>query len=290
MAAFLCLTGWTWVHLYWQGPYGVLLWQDSTFGLAERFGITWDEFVGTGAADGIVQVWLGRIGWLYLAAALLALTVRKGRRWQQTGLIGSSVLLVVLAYAQFLGAQRQWPMFVEHGSQVLCPLLLVLAISLGVRHRVTIAVAVLGFIMTFAGHGCYAIGWLPTPGNFYAMTSVILGVEFGTAKLFLRTAGVLDFVICLAVFVPILRRPAVLYGAMWGFLTALARPVAGMSMSLNYWGADQYLHEAILRAPHFLVPLYLFLVWRRPDEEEEATRASKVIEETPTPSVTAMGS
>ena len=43
--------------------------------------------------------------------------------------------------------------------------------------------------------------------------------------------------------------------------TALARPVAGMSLSLNYWGADQFLHEAVLRAPHFLIPLYLFFLW-----------------------------
>ena len=37
-----------------------------------------------------------------------------------------------------------------------------------------------------------------------------------------------------------------------------------MSLSLNYWGADQFLHEAVLRAPHFLIPLYLFLLWKKP--------------------------
>ena len=55
MGAFLCLLGWAWVHLYWEAPYGILLWQDVTFRLAEGFGIGWDDFVGSGANDGLIQ-------------------------------------------------------------------------------------------------------------------------------------------------------------------------------------------------------------------------------------------
>tara|TARA_R110002096_G_scaffold4493_17_gene20932 strand:+ start:4251 stop:5117 length:867 start_codon:yes stop_codon:yes gene_type:complete len=268
LGTFLCFAGWTWVHFYWQGPYGVLLWQEATFSLAERWGVSWEEFVGTGANDGLVQQWSGRIGWLYLFSCILSFTVRRTSRWQMAGLLGGAGLLAILAYAKFVSAQRQLPMLVEHGGQVLMPVLLVVGLVFGVRHRVTILLAVIALILTFAGHGAYALGWpWPTPANFSGMTRVILGVDAGTAKTLLVVAGILDLVVCVGILVPAMRRPCAFYAATWGLLTALARPVAGMSLDLNYWGSDQYLHEAVLRAPHYLIPLYLFLVWRKSEPE-----------------------
>lgn len=281
LGAFLCFLGWTWVHFYWQGPYSVLLWQDSTFALAERFGISWEEFVGTGANDGVVQRWIGHVGWLYLACCVLSLTVRKGSKWQMIALAGGSGLLATMAYAKFVSAQRQLPMLVEHGGQVLMPLLLVIALRFGVRHRATITLAMVATILTFAGHGAYALGWYwPTPANFFGMTRVILGFEQDVARVFLLVAGILDFVICLGIFLPSIRLYCVAWAAIWGFLTALARPVAGMSLDLNYWGSDQFLHEAILRAPHFLIPLYLFLLWRK---TKAAAQDAANTDETPKP-------
>jgi hypothetical protein len=268
LGAFLCFAGWTWVHWYWEGPYGILIWQDSTYELARRFGIDWDQFVGSGANDGFVQKWLARISWLYLLCAILTLTVRKKAWIQMVTLLGGSGLLVVLSYAKYVASQCQLPTFVEHGGQMLMPVLLVLAIALGVRHRATVVTAMIAFVMTFAGHGSYAIGIWPTPATFYGMTCVILHVEYETAQTILHVAGILDMIVCLGIFIAPLRRSCALYGAVWGFLTAIARPVAGMSWSLNYWGADQFLHEAVLRAPHYLIPLYLFLLWRKPPQVE----------------------
>ncbi|MCO8125468.1 hypothetical protein NHH03_27260 [Stieleria sp. TO1_6] len=269
--AFLCFAGWAWVHFYWEGPYGVLLWQDATYDLATRFGITWDDFVGTGADDGLVQKWIARIWWLYLVCAVLTLTVRKGAWIQMSGLVVGSGLLTVLCYAKYVASKYQLPMFIEHGGQMLIPILLVMALSIGVRHRITVITAIIAVILTFAGHGSYAFGLWPTPGNFHAMTSVILGVEYPTTQTLLRIAGVLDFLVCIGICIPSLRRASACYATVWGFLTAIARPVAGMSWGLNYWGADQYLHEAVLRAPHFLIPLYLLLIWRQPGRTDAAT-------------------
>lgn len=269
LGAFLCLAGWSWVHFYWEAPYGVLVWSDATYELAESLGVSWDEYVGTGASDGWVQIWLSRIAWIYIAGTVLTLTVRKGAWLQMAGLVLATVMLAILSYAKYVSAQYQLPMFVEHGGQILMPLLLVLALTFGARHRASVITAIAAFIMTFAGHGSYALGLWPTPSTFYAMTSVILGVEYEAAQTILRTAGVLDFVICVGILIPATRRASAAYAAVWGFLTAIARPVAGMSWSLYYWGADQYLHEAVLRAPHWIIPLYLFLLWRKPDREDE---------------------
>lgn len=271
LGAFLCFAGWTWVHYYWEGPYGILLWQESTYELASRFGVSWDEFVGSGADDGLVQTWLARIAWLYLTCTILTLTVRARSWFQMTALLGGSGLLVVLSYAKYVAAQRQLPMFVEHGGQFLMPALLVLALATGARHRATVITAMVAFVMTFAGHGCYALDLWPTPATFYAMTCVSLHVEYETAQTLIRVAGVLDMVVCAGIFIPVLQRPCAIYAVAWGFLTAIARPVAGMSWHLNYWGADQFLHEAVIRAPHFLIPLYLFLIWRNPQTKSKMT-------------------
>jgi len=272
LGAFLCFAGWTWVHFYWEGPLGVLLWHDSTYELATQFGFSWEEFVGTGFNDGLVQKWMASIRWLFLVCTVLTITVRE-RSWiQMSGLVLGSGLLALLSYATYVSSQLQPPMFIEHGGQILSPILLVMALSLGADHRVTVSTAIVAVIMTFAGHGCYALGIWPTPGNFYAMTTVILGVEFPTAQSLLRIAGVLDFLVCIGICIPRLRGVSVLYAAVWGLLTAVARPVAGMSWGLIYWGADQFIHEAVIRAPHFLIPLYLFSLWRKSRDTDASSR------------------
>ncbi len=286
IGAFFCFAGWTWVHFYWEGPYGIFLWQETSYALADRFGISWDNYVGSGANDGLIQKWIHRAAWLFLACSILTLTVRKKSRFQMAALTGGSGLLAILAYAKYLAAQRQLPMFIEYGGQILIPLILVMALALGVRHRVTVRTAMLALIMTFVGHGLYALGYYwPTPANFYGMTSVILQMEHDTARIFLRIVGALDLIVCIGIFIPLLRRSCALYAAVWGLLTALARPVAGMSMSLNYWGSDQFIHEVVLRAPHFMIPLYLFFLWRnlQPNESLEPTLESTHTANPPSP-------
>jgi hypothetical protein len=129
-------------------------------------------------------------------------------------------------------------------------------------------VALLALVTTFAGHGAFAIGWAPTPGHFLGMIRVALSVPEEWALVILRTAGWLDFAVCAAVFIPHLRRPALLYAAAWGTATALARPVTGMDVNLIYWGADQFLHVALYRLPHVVIPLFLFWSLRKESKTE----------------------
>ncbi|MCH2180908.1 MAG: hypothetical protein MK108_02790 [Mariniblastus sp.] len=281
LAAFFCFAGWTWVHYYWEGPYGVLFWDEHVYGLAERLGISWESFVGSGANDGVIQTVIRQMFWLYLGCAILTLTVRRGAWVQMAFLLFGSGLLSLVAYTKYLSAERQLPMLLEFGGQVLAPAVLVLALALGARHRLTVILAVLAVVMTFAGHGAYAIGWWPTPGNFYGMITKILPVDHETVVGILFTAGVLDFAVCVALCIPVLRRPAALYATCWGLLTALARPWAGMDTTLHYWGADQFVHEAVLRAPHFLLPLYLFLLWRRPPQEARSSQTDEGLGDPP---------
>jgi len=231
--AFLCLIGWSWSHLYWEGPYGALLWNDTTYTIAQRFGVPWDEFVGDGMSAGLVQKGVRALGWLYVGCAVLCLALRARRWWTLALLMIGSGLLVAMSYAKFLQANRQLPMFVEHGGQMLAPTLLGLALFFGPRHRLTRSFALVGAIATFVGHGSYALGLWPTPANYQGMTSAILHLDTSSATIFLRTVGALDFLICIGFFFARVRRLCAVYAVIWGFLTAIARPVAGMGLELD---------------------------------------------------------
>ena len=263
LGTFLCFAAWAWVHYYWEGPYTVLIWNETTYAWAESLGYNWDEIVGTGANDGLFQTLLSKLYWGYLICAVMAVSATKEKPIQLIVLCLGSLMMSVLMYAKYLKANSQLPMFVEHGGQMLMSALLASALYFGMKHKVTVSVAVIAFITTFAGHGCYAMGFWPTPSQFYGMTTIILGLEYEATTVFLRIAGILDFIVCVGILIPKTRWYCAIYAAAWGLLTALARPVAGMSMELNYFGADQFLHEALIRAPHYLIPLFLVMLFKK---------------------------
>lgn len=258
----LGFAGQAWQHLYWDAPYGVLLWNPAVYEFLSSRGMDWDQYVGDGQSQGLVRQAVVAAGLAHAALAVVALTARR-RSWVQlSGLAIGAIMLCLLACCRYVQALRVPAMWLEHGGQILMPVLLVLALRLGVKSRTLQWTAVLAVIATFGGHGAYAAGWVPRPGHFQGMIVVILGVTPETAANILEIAGWLDFTVCGAILLPTLRRPAALYAAVWGGLTALARPLAGMKTGLLWWGADQFVHEAVVRAPHLVIPLFLFLLWR----------------------------
>ena len=109
--------------------------------------------------------------------------------------------------------------------------------------------------MTFAGHGLYAIGFHPVPGHFIDMTISILGVSESQARALILGAGILDLLAAASLFVPSLFRPALVYAACWGFLTAAARPVSLYFLDGDTWNQAYWFVEALCRVPHFALPL-----------------------------------
>ena len=270
IAVFFCFAGWAWQHIYWDAPYRELFWSEDFFGgVVSSWGVDWEHYVGNESTDGIIQTFVFKLGFLYLFIGFLALTVKKKAWGQISGLVLGSLLLFLLAYCQYLDKMKYLAQWIEYGGQYLSPLVLILALHFGPRHRYTINLAILAFVMIFVGHGLYAIGAYPTPANFYEMTMNVFPVSESGAEYIIRFAGFMDMIICLALVVPAFRVPALLYGIFWGFVTALARPWAGMSLSYEWWGADQYLHGFFLRFPHFIIPLFLYFVLCRGKETAE---------------------
>ena len=216
VSTFFCFSGWAWGHLYWEPTYSSILWSETTFEWFQKFGYTWEDFAGTGSNDGLIQKCVHCIGWLFLGASILSFSATRNS-WIQLGFISlSSVLMAAVAAAKYIKSEFEFPMLIEHGGQILSPVLLVTALTLGARHRVTVNTAIIAVVMTFAGHGLYAAGVWPTPSTFIGMTRSIFGWDYTTTKVFLRVAGFLDFIVCCGMFFPTLQRSCALYAPALG--------------------------------------------------------------------------
>jgi len=126
--------------------------------------------------------------------------------------------------------------------------------------------------LTFFCHGLFAFGVSfpavpllhhPTPLAFIEMTQACLGIETTeAAAAFLRVAGIIDFVVAIAVFLPKGRALPLAYMALWGFLTALARPWAHVDLSHPVETLVRWFPEFLYRTPHWALPLLMLLTLR----------------------------
>ncbi|NNC88217.1 MAG: hypothetical protein HKN82_07130 [Akkermansiaceae bacterium] len=259
-AAFLVFLSQAWLHVFWDAPFRALLWnQDLMEPWVERIlDQGWEEYAA--CSDRPIQNVIRGFGVFYAACAILCWTARRGRRWQLAALVAGGLALAFLAFLKFLDHNQQTPQLIEYTAQWATPLFLAVALARGDRPRpdpgLVIAMKV-AVAFTFAGHGVYAAGLLPVPGEYMFMTMQCLRVTEEAAGLLLRVAGILDFVVAAAIFVPLLSKYALWYAAAWGALTSLARVVSHLTPAENAYGIDPWLAESLTRAPHALLPLAL---------------------------------
>lgn len=270
MAAISVFLARAWQQIYWDAPYRALLWDEAWMKapVEALLGMSWREYVASPQVDSFIDGLVTATGWFYLLCAAAALFIsRLGRVGRALLWLGALNLIFLAALyckenfffiGQFFEYTLQWgaPMMLailsrnpEHGWSPRFVLLVKIAIAL-----------------TFTCHGLYAVGFYPRPGNFLEMVMNILPVSETGAIHFLNTVGVLDFALSLAIFLPG-RIPvlALAYASFWGLATSIARFWAYFHWAFWDSALKQWLHEAVMRFPHFLVPLalLLYLIWRR---------------------------
>jgi hypothetical protein len=105
----------------------------------------------------------------------------------------------------------------------------------------------IGIAGEFAGHGLLAIGG---KGDWVNWIKQLIHVSDPTAKTLLLLIGVFDLVVALIVLVrPV--KPILLWAAVWGFWTALVRPIVGVGWL-----------DFIERAANWAAPLALYFYYR----------------------------
>ena len=103
----------------------------------------------------------------------------------------------------------------------------------------------IGVAGEFLGHGMLAIGG---KADWITWTQNILHVSQGTAAIIMLLIGCLDVLLAILVLIKPIR-PFILWMAIWGFWTALLRPIVGQSI----W-------DFVERFANFGAPLALYFL------------------------------
>jgi len=105
----------------------------------------------------------------------------------------------------------------------------------------------IGVAGEFLGHGVLAI---QGKKDWIDWISSMVNVEVGTATTLLLLIGLLDVLVAIIVLLrPV--RPILLWAALWGFWTALVRPIVGQSI----W-------DFVERSANWAAPLALYYFYR----------------------------
>lgn len=256
------LLGRAWQHLFWDAPYREFLWDEYWMKdlVSLFFGLSWSEFVGNPVYDERIQFFSQGIGWFYVLAAGAALGIHWLPRLARTVLTTASGASLILALTLWKAQGWQIGQLLEQSLQWTTPLLLAVSSKRSIpeqwaRYGTRVAIS-----STFIGHGLYALGYYPIPGNFLEMTMRSLSIGEDFARQFLFLIGVLDVLAALGVLWPTRFKAAIFsYLIAWGLLTSLAR-VWGY-FSFDFWEnwLQMWVYELFIRFPHFLVPWFLWL-------------------------------
>ncbi|PIK13742.1 hypothetical protein [Halobacteriovorax sp. JY17] len=240
-------------HLFYDAPYRIILWNEGLLSpIFNLFGWSWTDYVTSPVTDRLINLSVIFVGVILLLTSLVVVfNYRKGEKL----LYLSGAYLVVLS-GLYMSSKFFIPaQFIEYSAQMFSPFALILFWKKGESDKLILFIRI-AVALTFIGHGSYALGIFPVPGNFIDMVINIIGCSESSARILLQVMGGLDFLAAILIFLPLVDQWALGFCCMWGALTSFARigeeSVFGLSHTLLTLG-----HEFIMRGPHFLLPLFL---------------------------------
>jgi hypothetical protein len=259
-SCFFLFTGRAVQHFFFDAPFRVVLWNQPLLApwVNRLLGMSWEAYAASPDVDAAINALTRGTGLLYAACAIASLPLGRWNAWRKALLAAGAFSLFLLAWMFCLEKFLRAGEFLEYACQWMAPVLLILAHSrFGAGAAMSFA-ARLAIAGTFIGHGSYAAGLYPVPGNFVDMVILHLGVGEGTARTLLFWMGMIDFGVAAGVLLPFrMARPFLIYGALWGALTALARFGFGFDATEPDFGTAYFLPEVLFRIPHAGLPLWL---------------------------------
>jgi hypothetical protein len=258
LTVFLLFIGRAWQHISWSGPYGNLFYSERYLGKLIEFttGLNRHEYLSsTGVSDFLANVNFV-FGIVFLVAAFCVLLVNKRKSYYKATMKIGWYLLFIVAFGYFAEKNHTWGQLLEYSAQLITPYLLLMAVKYKMKKKF-VFIAKLAIAITFICHGLYAFGYYPVPGAFIDMMIKGFGMNEPQAVYWLRVFGVVDFAFAIGIFIPYVSRYFLLYGLIWGFLTAFARIYTQVNLDFLEANLSQYTHEFLVRIPHFIIPLLL---------------------------------
>jgi hypothetical protein len=240
-------------------PLRVVLWDEVWWSpVAEALGYDWVEWVTSPSVDEKIN-FLGKgIGLIcFLAGGTIALT---SRVWLLRLAVGSATVFLVLQQL-LLWKDHFWQVghLMEYALRAGAPLLWWYYFRGNSNKWVNVGIR-LAIALTFVGHGMYAAGLHPVPGNFILMTQSGLGIGEQGARNLLLLVGILDFLAAILVLLPGRRfqQIGLAWIIPWAILTTAARIWSYSTLVPLDTLMSQWIPETIIRLPHILIPLALW--------------------------------
>ena len=262
-SAIAVFAGRAYQHLFWDGPYRELFWDPifMKWGIETFTNLTWGEYVTHPMGDELFQKFIIGQGVFYFICTIVAIFIRHLPKWTRWLLLLGALDLIFLALIYMKDKFYHFGQFFEYALQFGVPVFLYVFFKKESLSKQLIMWMKVAIALTFTCHGLYAIGYYPTPGTFMTMTYNILGLEGEGMEWFLKTAGILDFVIAIGLFMPNVKiqKAVLVYAVFWGVATSLARVFGNFYADYALSSLHQWGFEALYRFPHFLIPLALLL-------------------------------
>ncbi|WP_106792001.1 hypothetical protein [Aquimarina sp. Aq78] len=265
LSTFLIFLGRAYQHIVWDAPYRTFLWDESILksSIENIFGIAWNDYVTSLSAANTISFSIKAIGVFYLICAIITLMIKPnmkkiGKFFLLGGSIGLFILAILYCKEKFLHVGQ----FFEYTIQFMTPVLLYMILFTSIEFKKIRLIALIAIALTFSCHGLYAIGYYPRPGSFIDMTLNTLPISEPSAHVMLKTAGILDFVVAIAIFIPRISYAALVYAFVWGGLTAIARLVGHFHIAFLWNSFSQWTWEMLIRLPHGLIPLFVMIADR----------------------------
>ena len=265
----LLLLARAWQYIYWDSPLRVLVWDEDAFSsVVQRLGWTWSDWVTSERVSGWIENWTIGLGIILLSAIVGLLLWKKQQKWSFVARFLVILGVAVLFFHALLETKSHyWRLghFAELSLQWGTPALFFLISQPTPNYRLVDYGMRIAIALTFIGHGLYAFGYYPVPGHFQQMMISGFGVGNEQAILLLKWAGIFDFIAAALLFIPQqqIRNAALWYIIIWGFLTAFARLWTHTDLSSWEYLFSHWFPAFLVRSEHFLVPLSLFLWWKR---------------------------
>jgi hypothetical protein len=262
ITSFLVFASRAWQHLFWATPWRRFFWNPKVAKLiAPWYDLHPIDYFRSTRIDSDINTFIHGIGLVFIICAISVLFHNGKKKWTSISLCIGIILLFILQLLYWEDARFRMGMLIELSSQTLAPIALMLFLK-NVKSKAFEWTLRIGIALTFIGHGFYAVGIHPVPGNFQEMTIKFFGIANANAKSFLWIVGILDFIIGIICFLPFRNwMKSILYWAIfWGFITALMRIIHNvylynLARTLSLW-----VWEFLVRTPHYTFPLlWLFL-------------------------------
>jgi hypothetical protein len=257
------LLGRGWQHIFWDPPYRTLLWDENLFKpvIEKVFGIPWEKYVTSIRIDHNFQTSFKIIGFLLVLGIFFTFFLNRIKRVAENYLLICTGWLFILSIIYWKEYFWDFPQFAELCSQWMAPAIFVGLNRSHERNIDMIKILKITLALTFFGHGLYALGLVPIPGQWIDMVINALNISETNSKYFLKAVGVLDIIASVLVFFPKFRKYGYWYMAIWGACAAIGRLVGTYYSEIGFFNfLHQQAGEFLYRIPQFLLPIVALLI------------------------------